>query len=685
MPAPRARVAALCVTVVSTLLGPAAAPPASGADDPFAATEVRLPAVPDGTTIRSVRLDGDTAYAVVADTGSNTSSGRVLVAPSDGSGPWQDLLDPATAQPVRGGAVEVGRGVAVVGSGDSYLCDDYVILGEARSGRFRSCGRPTVGREGAFVVATGFGDPHSGIGYEPWELRRISDGSLVEELDYDQDSQRDFSVDGDLVWWFHGQQSELRSLDVRTGEGRSWPLPLACRFNATLREVVDGVVHLRCAGTAAAVDTRRGLPARVEPQLDDVGRVGIAWPDALSSPSVTVHDLGSAARSWVITGWYGGRYLWEDVDRPPTVAADVADRPAVIVATSPSTASVWTFSTSAPIETTTDVTAPTVRFTRTPRPLIAGARRDPTLRWSWAVSDDQTAGALESISSYGLGYVGEPMQWSSPYSSTRRHTFELTLRGPERRCLRVRARDWAGNLGPWAVSCVVVDAGAPLAEFSAPEMGIGLVKRRGPLRLGFVVRPSGSGQGITSYDIGRRIALPGRVLSPWRVPARWRGVRGGEHAIRLTPGSQVCLRVRARDRAGNVGGWDPNRPRCGAVPYDETTLRIDGPHHRVRTTGKAIDPIGSTSTTIDRRSRIHLGRITARRLIVLMRTTPYTCFRVEVGGRRVAAHCSYGDDGDLSGTQVRVHLNRAVTGDVIIRPIGNGPGQLLLDGVAVER
>ncbi|PFG43659.1 hypothetical protein ATJ88_2365 [Isoptericola jiangsuensis] len=89
---------------------------------------------------------------------------------------------------------------------------------------------------------------------------------------------------------------------------------------------------------------------------------------------------------------------------------------------------------------------------------------------------------------------------------------------------------------------------------------------------------------IAAYQVQRRTTGEFASLSPWATIGRtWRSPDTRSVKTQVYAGAQVCLRVRARDAAGNVGPWSPRRcttapitPMVGIDPYPAFVTN-DGP------------------------------------------------------------------------------------------------------------
>ncbi len=131
-------------------------------------------------------------------------------------------------------------------------------------------------------------------------------------------------------------------------------------------------------------------------------------------------------------------------------------------------------------------------------------------------------------------------------------------------CFAARARNARGTASEWSAPvCQYVDGVVP--TFSSVT---GTVRFPDIPSMPVTFRAVASDDhGVASYDVESRRAAPGGSLGSWS-----RVVSAGSEArwttSKLSPGSEVCFRARARDAAGNTTAW--TTARCSSLPVDET-------------------------------------------------------------------------------------------------------------------
>jgi hypothetical protein len=127
-----------------------------------------------------------------------------------------------------------------------------------------------------------------------------------------------------------------------------------------------------------------------------------------------------------------------------------------------------------------------------------------------------------------------------------------------------------------------------------------------------------------TYQTRVRRAVGGRAVGGWSTPAP--GTR--RLVLRLRQGEQVCVRVRARDQAGNASRWSARR--CTSRLADDRQARIVSRWHRARAHGAYR---GTLTTAARRHAVLRLGHASPGRLAVVLRGRGAVA--VDVGGRRV--------------------------------------------------
>ena len=218
------------------------------------------------------------------------------------------------------------------------------------------------------------------------------------------------------------------------------------------------------------------------------------------------------------------------------------------------------------------------------RPTDAGMYTTSTLvRFDWtAVVDSGTTPS--GIASYVL-QVGTTPGGSNIFNGNVGNVLTRTVTGAHGQTLyaRVCARDRAGNVGPWSPNSdgILIDTVAPPAPARPTDAGTYTTSTL--VRFNWTA-VTDSGSGLASYDLQVGTTPGGSNIFNGNVGnVLTRTVTG-------TNGQTLYARVRARDRAGNVGLWSPNsdgilidtaRPTTPGVPRDagaftsSTSVRFD--------------------------------------------------------------------------------------------------------------
>ncbi|WP_100424138.1 hypothetical protein [Sediminihabitans luteus] len=137
----------------------------------------------------------------------------------------------------------------------------------------------------------------------------------------------------------------------------------------------------------------------------------------------------------------------------------------------------------------------------------------------------------------------------------------LAARTGDHVCFALSARDASGNRSAWVKPrCTYVDGTAPvLTSLSLPDAVAPDGFSIGTTTASWTVRDDRS---VTSYDVWRRTyaAVPQYGATPTRYALGWDDpivttVRSARTSVEQLMGQTGCIKVRARDAAGNVGPW----------------------------------------------------------------------------------------------------------------------------------
>jgi len=188
---------------------------------------------------------------------------------------------------------------------------------------------------------------------------------------------------------------------------------------------------------------------------------------------------------------------------------------------------------------------------------------------------------------------------------------------------------------------------------------------------------TGGGSALASYDVRERYAAVSGRLGGYVYPASWQGLRTRSLALRLGQGFQYCFSTRARDVAGDVGGWSAQR--CTAVALDDRAM--DATSGWIRGTSTAY-AYGTWSWAAHSAVSLSLGAAQGRRVVLVATTCP-TCGSVDVyhAGIRLGPVSLY--SAKAAYQQLRWLPLQSVTrtGSVVVRTTSSKG--VYIDGVAV--
>lgn len=274
-----------------------------------------------------------------------------------------------------------------------------------------------------------------------------------------------------------------------------------------------------------------------------------------------------------------------------------------------------------------DVHAPVLRSLTGSARLVATTALD----FSWSYLDPATADEpATGTASYDVRLAVRPrgaatyQPWRELLQGVPQTGVGLTGTPGSDTCLSVRARDRRGNTSAWSPPrCSLVDGTPPVltALSVGPRVTAGGVL---PIRYG-----ARDDTGVASYDVAYRSAPPGGGLGGWVFPRAWQHTGAIGMDLRVAAGSDTCVAVRARDRAGNTSRW--SAARCGGVPLDDRALAATGRVSRVidaHARNRTVSVLAAAGATLAS------GRQTGRQVAVAVVRGPHQGrVRVTAGAR----------------------------------------------------
>jgi hypothetical protein len=257
--------------------------------------------------------------------------------------------------------------------------------------------------------------------------------------------------------------------------------------------------------------------------------------------------------------------------------------------------------------------------------LTAGARvgTGTTVTASWAARDttDAAGERPSGVRSYDVRYqqgpVGGPYgAWQQPAAlqAMTATTTSLTPAPGTDTCFSVRARDTVGNTGAWSQSaCTVIDGRAPtLTAFSSSPRVASTTSLRWSWSFTDPAEAAGvPGTGVASYDVRMQSASAvGGAYGAWVYRSDWQATTAT--SVLLSPvrkGTDVCVQVRSRDKAGRLSAWSASRCSSpdGAAPTITSAsagplLRTSATTTTVTFSYRATDNLGVKSYDVGYRS-----------------------------------------------------------------------------------
>lgn len=634
-----------------------AAAPAVGA----APTLVDLPPLPG--TERDVAYDAPWVYAVTR----LSATSRVLMRTrDDGSTPWEAVVDPATQAPVTGHERVVARaGTVLVDTPSSTPgeCDPFRSVDEPAVS-LPGCSEPVLDGTGlAFYPARAFDRPGA--------VRDVATGALLA-------SPTVGSWVDDGTWWTAQTRADVPLLvqsDVRSGrELRTAAVPSACRAASPVVTVLrsgPGGVLIRCGAGAVVVDPDGVLPPRGVPTGPEAGS-GVQIVAGHTAAQRTIDGV----RTVEVLDLGAGHRL--DRFRYAALVAETGGEPSVVIDRNGAmqVAHLSLGDRSAP-----DVAAPTVRMTEAPVPLRPDFAPGG-ITWRWQGDDPDTADGSGLYYEIGSAYhhpralLPDLPDHVQPQSAPVLNDTDPGISGGARgTCLFVRAVDLAGNRSPYVRACTYVDRSSPEIEW----IPISYEDPARLLRVGHRLSWRVWDESAVTYRVERIEARPGRAFGVWR-PATLATSRS---LVRRTPqGTGTCYRITVRDALGRVSvpavGLHGTRHYCMATPLDDRSLRVVGPHRRVRDRSAVL----GTATRIARGGAVVVRERGVRVVQVETRGKDWTCPRLELNGRAVRARCTI-DLPRRGGVTATYVLRSPLSGRFVVRPRGAAP--IVVDSVSLLR
>lgn len=617
-----------------------------------------LPALPASTAPMRVVLDGAWVYVALRSTSAPVGTPfEIYRTASDGTGSWAPLHDPDTDAIVTTiSSLSVRDGNLLVVPAQDYVppCADYQLVGTLHSRTFASCGYTALidgGRLERTVSSTG-----------PWRLETVA-GTLLHSLNYLT------VVSGNRGWYLDGSQ-QLKGLDVSTGAALpAKPLPGSCQPNS-VNGAAAGYVEVECFNQTAVLDVDGNLP----PWPLGTGSWGLGTGFAggdTGSGDLVIEELGQgkAIRHFAVSA--SGRWS-PDAGGASQAAFLTPDLQVAMADLGPLAAR---------NATGEDGTAPAVFVypgqESVVKPDPGGQYAD--LSYTWDGSDPGHPYAVSFDTQQSSRQIGQGRTWSPVLTDSAHTSQEQLIDSGHEYCLRVRARDWAGNVSPWSpATCTVVDGQRPTVRWTMQHWeGIHPALSNHPVELSWRGTDFG---GLASSTLSQRVAVAGHSGTTWTTPSKWKYVTKTKAWGYYAAGDTVCFRVRMKDVVGLWSSALATGTRCTSIPYDDRYFATSGTALRARSPLK----LGGTYTRLrDGSSWMQRSALRMRAVDILF--SPYAngdpnIPRIYIGNHLIDRAVTYFYDG--TRVWVRYPILRTLDGTLKIR--GNDMGEIRVDAVAIE-
>lgn len=326
-----------------------------------------------------------------------------------------------------------------------------------------------------------------------------------------------------------------------------------------------------------------------------------------------------------------------------------------------------------------DGTAPVVKASAPATVRAVEGTGRPALTWSAT----DAGGIGSSDVRYRVtprGGVPGPYQYPRDGQRTTATTFAVSAASGDTVCFAVRVRDLAGNLSAYSSSrCSLVDGTLPTItsatvpryfSVSAAQNASAAVDATVPVAFSFAGTDD---VGVASYEVQLRRTL-GRdgALSSWTSPGpSWKTTTATRLQVDLLLGDQACFRVRARDKAGNVGAW--STMVCTNVASSVQFLHADIRSGATGTSGPQIVASIYQGGMPARSYEVQTGRIVRLRV----KTGPTVgVMAVHLGSTRLGTIDGRSATSGWTYVSLRTPGSVALTGPLRLEPVGGGVSQI---------
>jgi hypothetical protein len=235
-----------------------------------------------------------------------------------------------------------------------------------------------------------------------------------------------------------------------------------------------------------------------------------------------------------------------------------------------------------------------------------------------------------SVTTSGGGTVSSsPLGISCPFDCSEDYTVNTAVTLTPHPSAGYTFTGWSGSCSGTGGCTVPMSfarsVGASFADLTAPSLPTFTAPpKRFTLAKGFVVKWSASdaGTGVKNYDVRYRTAPRNAGFGSYTTLVS--ATTSTQRNFTGNPGSTYCFSARARDNAGNVSAYGPQK--CTSIPVDDRAATAKGSWTRPANSSAFLNTLSVSSVS---GSTLTLTGVQAQYLALLAQTCS-TCGKVEV-------------------------------------------------------
>jgi hypothetical protein len=236
-----------------------------------------------------------------------------------------------------------------------------------------------------------------------------------------------------------------------------------------------------------------------------------------------------------------------------------------------------------------------------------------------------------------------------------------------------RVIDPSGKASAAAAHTWTVDSTVPTAGLATPA----IAQTASPMTLTWSAADLG-GSGLGSSDVRMRYASPYGKFGGYVYPASWQGLKIKSQRVSLSAGYQYCFSVRARDVAGNIGAWSPEK--CTSMTLDDRSMAASRGWTRGTSSAYAY---GTWTRAVTTGAYLARTSVQGRQIGIVVATCP-TCGVVDVyhAGVRIGRVSLYSSTTRIRQVKWLPLQSTTRTGTVVIKTLSARP--VIVDGIVVR-